>query len=837
MHLQANLTGGDKNVSMPAGKQFAASSWKKLWWGKHWREEWITTVEFPVFEMASTAGGLTPIKEGGGHQTRTLRLLGANGKEYVLRSLDKNLESILPEEFRGTFIHDIINDQISTAHPYSPPVIARLSESLNILHTNPRMVFVPDDPLLGNFRADFANKLFLFEERPSGKGWEKDVLTGKADIIINSEKLLEQLEASPAHQVDQGAYLKVRLLDMLINDWDRHQDQWTWVGKKSESKISYIAFARDRDQSFSKTDGVNLYLLSRPWALRSLQNMDKTVKDVIGINLVATRLDRAFTNQLSKADWEKSITAFQQELTDTTIRASLQALPPVINGLSGDFLYGRLKARRDHMLNYGMKYYRILNKEVTITGTEKAECFIIRDENKKAASVTILAIKDHQVTQDTLFHRVFQHDVTKIINLYALNGNDQFKDERRFHDHILIRAFGGDGNDQFSDSGNIPNRTFIYDTKEDQPLTPGKFRYRATSDTAVTNFHPTGFRYDWWRPLLIPGYNPDDGLVIGAGLTYKKMRWNKDPFSWQQTFVVKYAAATSAVDVNYHGLFKNVFKKWDLEMTANYKAPSFVVNFYGFGNETELVTKERSFYRVKARSILLEPGISRSWSQHYLKADLLFNAVKVEPGYNKFITQPGAGVDSSVFDRKYFGGVGLSYKFNTANNIKYPTKGIVLHAGARYIVNLQETKSDFIQIKGSFTFYLSPLKNVTLAHRTGTGINSGKFEFYQANTIGGAETVRGYWRSRFTGQSSFYQNTDIRWKITDLRGYVFRGAFGIYGFFDDGRVWIKDEHSNTLHTGYGGGIYFIPYSTMAINLAYASSLEVNTFTIRTGFLF
>jgi len=37
--------------------------------------------------------------------------------------------------------------------------------------------------------------------------------------------------------------------------------------------------------------------------------------------------------------------------------------------------------------------------------------------------------------------------------------------------------------------------------------------------------------------------------------------------------------------------------------------------------------------------------------------------------------------------------------------------------------------------------------------------------------------------------------------------------------------------------GYGGGIYFIPYSTLAINLSYASSKEVNVFTFRTGFLF
>ena len=164
-------------------------------------------------------------------------------------------------------------------------------------------------------------------------------------------------------------------------------------------------------------------------------------------------------------------------------------------------------------------------------------------------------------------------------------------------------------------------------------------------------------------------------------------------------------------------------------------------------------------------------------------------------------------------------------------------KGINFHSGVSYLLNLKETQHDFIQLTARFTFYVSPFKNITVVHRTGATTNRGDFEFYQANTIGGFENLRGYWRSRFTGQSSFFQNTDIRWKITDLKGYVFRGALGIYGFFDDGRVWIKNEHSNAFHTGYGGGIYYIPYSTMAINLYYASSRETNTFTLRTGFLF
>ena len=157
-------------VTMAAGSQYEASNWKQFWWGAHWRKEWITPVSFSIFNLDTAAGGLTVLKKGGGHETKTLRLKGADGKEYVLRTIDKNLDVLVPDEFKGSFINDVVNDQISTAHPYGPLVASRLAEKLNLLHTNPVIVFVPNNDRLGEFKNEFANKLCLFEERSSGDG-------------------------------------------------------------------------------------------------------------------------------------------------------------------------------------------------------------------------------------------------------------------------------------------------------------------------------------------------------------------------------------------------------------------------------------------------------------------------------------------------------------------------------------------------------------------------------------------------------------------------------------------------------------------------------------------
>ena len=790
--------------TMPAGSRFAATHAKQFWWGKHWRKEWLEPVSFPTIDLNTIAGGLTPIKRGGGHETKTLRFLGHDGKEYVLRTIDKSLDVLVPEEFKNSFINDIINDQISTAHPYGPLVIASLADGIGILHTNPVIGFVPDNFILGEFKKDFANKLCLFEERPSGLGWNNTALTNFADDIINSEKLFQKLMDGNKWQVDQKEFLKVRLFDMLINDWDRHEDQWVWAAHKQNGKIIYQPFARDRDQAFSKTDGVNLFLLSRPWALRSIQNMNADIKDVIGTNLSAISLDKKFTNKLTITDWKDIITALQQLLTDAVIQNAVQKMPAEIYKLSGEWLCKRLGERRDNMLKFGLHYYRVLNREITIATTDKAELFTVNKTGEVETEIIIQQLNDQREAGDTVYRRTFNHTVTKAINIYGLKGDDRFVYIGTAKNKITLRIIGGDGSNKYIDStekkGN-GKKSSIYDLPSQLPVKVKSFHYKSTTDTSITNYNRKSFKYDWWLPLLIPGYNADDGFTIGAGLIYKKRHWYKKPFGWQQTIIADYAGATGAYSISYRGLFRQVFGKWDLDIGASYQAPSFIINFYGFGNNNKLQSNDNSFYRVRANAIKLNPSLSRSWNNSLVKAGMLFNTVKIEKEDDKFIGQAIPSIDSSVFSNKYFAGLNFSYTLNTSDNDKNPYRGINYTFVTSYQLNLTNSRRDFLNLESSFTFYYSPFKNFTIAHRTGAATNFGDYEFYQANAVGGNENLRGYWRTRFTGQSSFYQNTDLRVKLINLKGYVFRGELSVYSFFDDGRVWIKRERSGAI-TGY-----------------------------------
>ncbi len=60
------------------------------------------------------------------------------------------------------------------------------------MHTNPRIVWVPDDPRLGIYRKDLANDVFLFEERPAGNRDDVESLQRSEKIVNTLHQRLEK---------------------------------------------------------------------------------------------------------------------------------------------------------------------------------------------------------------------------------------------------------------------------------------------------------------------------------------------------------------------------------------------------------------------------------------------------------------------------------------------------------------------------------------------------------------------------------------------------------------------------------------------------------------------
>jgi len=63
--------------------------------GRHYRDVWTQIIRVERLDLSSFAGGLEPLRTGGGRQTRSLRFRGADGREYAFRSVDKDPSAVI----------------------------------------------------------------------------------------------------------------------------------------------------------------------------------------------------------------------------------------------------------------------------------------------------------------------------------------------------------------------------------------------------------------------------------------------------------------------------------------------------------------------------------------------------------------------------------------------------------------------------------------------------------------------------------------------------------------------------------------------------------------------
>jgi hypothetical protein len=236
-----------------AGRHYVRGPIHNLLLGKHYRPVWATPVWVPVFDPGTAVrGGLEPGKLGGGFQSTSMTLVGAEGREYALRSIDKDPYKTLPKIFQKTFALNLVRDATSAANPFGSFVVAPLAEAAGVLHTTPRPFYVrSDESGLGKASELFQGKLVLLEEKFEDKASLTPAF-GNATDLLESDNLLRDRFASPNHRVDQLAFARARLLDLWIGDWDRHEGQWSWAAYPGPNeRIIYRPVPRPRPGFFS----------------------------------------------------------------------------------------------------------------------------------------------------------------------------------------------------------------------------------------------------------------------------------------------------------------------------------------------------------------------------------------------------------------------------------------------------------------------------------------------------------------------------------------------------------------------------------------------------------
>jgi hypothetical protein len=846
---QSVVTRPDTTVLHQTGAMYAAGPLHRLLFGNLWRDVWTTPLRVPVLDLRRSGGGLTPLKRGGGFQTASLRFLGADGVQYKFRSLDKNPVAVLPEELRETFVASITQDLIASSHPYAALVAAPLLHAAQILQAEPTLVILPDDEALGQYREEFGGRAGIIEIHPAENEYD-DSAFGDADKISGTSALMRRLDRDNDERVHTASYLKARLMDMFLGDWDRHHDQWRWARYDNGTKREWHPIPRDRDQVFARYDGLVPWLITV--IIPQIESCDPEYPGIAYLTWSGRHLDRRFLAEADRSLFDSLASELQSALTDSVLRAAVSELPEELPGENARDLLTTLQARRDALPRAAREFYRILAQEVDIHLSDKDDLVLVDRLGDDGVAVSVFKRKrpDHR-----LFHRLFDDGCTAEIRLYCNGGDDSVLVRGETDAQIGIIVIGGSGEDSFTaeatrgrgrtsllrtQPGHGARITFIDAGKKSRFNTGGHAhieRREPREDSLEFRFER---KYRDWGSMVFPAvhgkYNADLGVLIGGGATYTRYGFARVPHAAQLSLVAGIAPMTANVDVRAAADFRLPFDEAAVRLDALFTTFE-VLNYFGMGNNTR-VLPDRSFsYSVRQNELRISPSLSLQALPELtltIKGGARYVAHDLDDEESYLSIERPYG-----HDRMFFLEGGAVARYDSRDHAVWPRSGILFTLDATAVPDAYDATEQWTSIGADLRFYFSTaaFPDATLALRACGERVEGKAPFFASAFLGGIGNARGYEKNRFAGASSLFAAAEVRVGITEVF-FLFPSRLGVLAFAESGRVWQRGEQSSRWHVSFGGGLWLAPVSDdFTISANVAASGEGLRFDLIGGFAF
>ncbi|HZV70514.1 MAG TPA: BamA/TamA family outer membrane protein [Saprospiraceae bacterium] len=805
---------------------------KKFLRGEAYRKAWSEKIKLPVLWIDHVHGGLTPLQLGGGNQTRSLRLENAAGEQYVLRSIDKRVTTVLPPALRGTFAENLVQEGIASSHPYGALVVPRLAIAAGVFYSIPCIVYVPHQSALGIYNDDIGDGVYLFEERPGGKTSGFDNF-GNTEETFNTLDVIEMVKESHKNVVDQKAVLRARLFDTWLGDWDRHDDQVRWASFRENDMTVFRPIPRDRDQVFFKNDGLLDYLGSRPYFNPALRRFQADIDYLPGLIWAGKFFDRSFLHELTEEDFVASAKQLQASLTDKVIDAAFLDWPRKIDSLDGKEIRSILRARRDHLVDDAREYYRILSKVVAIPGSEDPDIFTVDAIDDHHVNITVER-KSGNGTLHVFYHRVFDDEITKEIQLFGLDKDDIFRFNGTGNPTVNIRIVGGTGEDQvIHDDRHLD--IIAYDVPEGMSITGKPVKERFNTKPFNNTYDRTDYKLNKFFHFPAPTFYTDEGLGLTYNVWFTRFGFRTDPFKSRHALSVSYFFKTQAFIGKYSGDFLHAIGDIDLGFDAFITAPTFTQYFYGLGNEYINYGQDAKYHIVKGSQVRIGPSFNYRFgfgNKLFLKTSYQFLDLEDSHDEPRFVFSPESQLTQNDFGHRHYAGISAGYEYRRLDNNSFPSRGgdFEFSIGTRTSLSGPAISHGLLSAGGTLYIPLDISGVIVLATHLQADKILGDYEFFHALTLGGPDRLRGFRTDRFAGDSRFYQNTDLRLKLFRAGGML-PFSLGVFGSFDYGRVWYKEADADTWHVGFGGGIFVVPLGLTAFRIGYMSGEEDNQLTI------
>ncbi|WP_375418456.1 hypothetical protein [uncultured Hymenobacter sp.] len=826
-------------TTVAAGAEYRGGPGKRFFLGPLYRTSWMQPVTVPTLDLSTEKGGLRAFGKGGGRQTTSLKLIAADSSEYVFRSVDKDVTRILPPELRNSVAADVLRDITATAHPYSALVTGSLLDHTDILHARPRLFRLPDNQQLGPYRPEYAGLLGTLEDRPVDP---KPNLPGfgNSEEVTRSFGLFRKLFKDHDNRVDAPALARARAFDMLVADFGKHEDNWKWAGYKEGKGTVYRPIPRDRDQSFTLWNGLLTYIANREWAVPSIEDFQSEFHDMESLNWPARHLDRFLLQGLSRQDWQTAARYLQAQLTPAVIDEATAKLPAEIQGLSGKDLNRKLKARIQELPKAVDAYYKLLARRVDVVGSNKGEVFQMERLPGGALRVRMFDRASEGDAPDgpALFDRTFSPRETQEVAVYGLDGRDVFTvSGNNGANGILLRLIGGEGKDNISDesrAAGLRTLTKVYDVPDTELKEGPETDRRLSARPGVNAYDREQFEYDGYSPRLGLFYSRNDGFGASIGFDIVKQGFRKPDY--KNRFGIDLTAATEGLrQVTLNTRHRYAFNKVDIGAETSYGDYFPFYNFFGLGNNTDFSQdlRQQNYYRARYKGYYVNAFLERVFRQKsVLRVGPSFESYQSDftPGslLGELVngpTPPEGQIRPNTDDQQLLG-LSALLDLDFRDRPRFARRGVRVRLAHDSYRQLNGQKENFGLTQGFAEYYGTArlLVPVTLVLKGGGARNYGPdaaIPFYKFTSLGQAENLRGYYRTRFTGDASAYFNSELRLALGQVKNGFLPFYYGVFGFYDQGRVYYQGSSPGGWHTGYGAGFYLAPVvETLALSVSY-----------------
>lgn len=525
-------------------------------WGRHYRHLYTIPIRVPSATIETLGGGMDIVGQAEGFHG--LLLENKRKQLYLLKPLGGStsfLESKFFREiynkadFKNTYLDEFLGDAYTIINPYTFLVADYLAKSAGLSFSPSSIYYIPS-----HMRKDTVADGSDIQDRLVN-------LINVPDINLRSnlyttEDFLDSLQVSKNYMADQNLYIRERIFDMWIGDWNKTNENWEWQSHTVNDSVIYTPIVIDRNHAFTKVDGVLFKQMLKMLSLDFICNYDSLIlKDTKKINKLAFALDMAVAGRSDESVWIRQAQEIRKQMTDSLIDSAFTYLPEGVKHDEIELIKRKLKRRRLELEAVASQYYRLLQRTPVVAGTNQSDYFLIE---RQAPDRTILRIYDPE-TGDCRLEQQFSGRETKELWLYGLAGNDTFEVKGNTRKDFPIYLISGEGENQYQLNHNRKIHVYDKDYKYDYQ----KIKYHKIS------FTPWGI------------YDSDKGISLGTFFTYTMYGFKRAPFTYQHRIGYNYLKGFM-----YAGVFPNYDGRRRLYLNASISSPRNFENFFGFGNNT-----------------------------------------------------------------------------------------------------------------------------------------------------------------------------------------------------------------------------------------------------------